>query len=94
MVYVGETGTTVYERWQNHLSTVRRRTDNPVSRHFNTTNHDIEAMEVIGLEILRKKDIHLRKIRETFWINKLETIHPKGLNMNYGIGDGIRGRFG
>ena len=36
-------------------------------------------MEVIGLEILRKKDIHLRKIRETFWINKLETIHPKGI---------------
>ena len=94
MVYVGETGTTIYEQWQNHLSTVRRRTDNPVSRHFNATNHDIEAMEVIGLEILRKKDIHLRKIRETFWINKLETIHPKGLNMNYGIGDGIRGKFG
>ena len=94
VVYVGETGTTMYERWQNHMSTVRRKTDNPISRHFNSANHNMESMDVICLELIRRNDIHLRKIRETFWINKLGSIHPKGLNMNYGVGDGIRGKFG
>ena len=35
-------------------------------------------------------DIFLRKIRESFWIDKLNTIHPHGLNQNNGIGDGIK----
>ena len=75
-------------------STLRRKTDNPISRHFNSANHNMESMDVICLELIRRNDIHLRKIRETFWINKLGSIHPKGLNMNYGVGDGIRGKFG
>ena len=50
-------------------------------------------MEIVGLEKNKVNDIHLRKIRESFWIKKLKTQHPDGLNQNGGIGDGIRGSY-
>ena len=89
-MYVGETGTTLYERFQNHISSIRRKLNSPIPAHFNDENHDINSVEFFCIESLQKDDIHLRKIRESFWINKLKTIHPHGLNMNYGVGDGIR----
>jgi len=91
-MYVGETGTTLYERCQNHISSIRRHTDQPVAVHFNLAAHTVNSLEIFCLENLKKEDIHLRKIRESFWITKLKTIHPFGLNMNYGVGDGIRSK--
>ena len=38
----------------------------------------------------KNKDVHPRKIRESFWIKKLQTLKPKGPNMNSGIGDIFR----
>ena len=90
IVYVGETGTTVYERVQNHLSCIRTKKDNPVANHFNQFNHSNDSLQVVVLECIRKCDIHLRKIRESFWIQKLHTLYPDGLNHNMGIGDGTR----
>ena len=90
-MYVGETGTTVYQRFQNHLSTIKRRNPNPITDHFTGPSHTHEDLKIVGLEQIKTNDIHLRKIRESFWINKLQTLSPKGLNQNLGIGDGIRG---
>ena len=67
LVYVGETGTTLYERMANHISTVKNKKDDPIPRHFNTDGHQIQDLEWMGLEKLRNKDIHMRKIRESFW---------------------------
>ena len=91
VMYVGETGTTIYERFQNHISCIKRVITNPITDHFTGRDHSVGDLEIICLELIRSNDIHLRKIRESFWITKLQTKHPKGLNQNMGIGDGIRG---
>ena len=86
IVYVGETGTTLYERFQNHLCTVRKEKDEPIPNHFNQINHKLSDLRIVGIQKIRSKDIHYRKIRETFWIGKLGTLQPRGLNQNMGVG--------
>ena len=90
-LYIVETGTKMYERFQNHLSAIRRVTEDPVSVHFNKYLHSIKDLEIVGIEKIRQKDIHYRKIRESFWIDKLQTTCRGGINQNKGIGDGVRG---
>ena len=88
--YVGETGTTVYERMQNHLSTIRRNHETTIAIHFNGKDHDIKDFSIICIEQIKNNNQHLRKIRESFWIKKLRTMQPRGLNMNMGVGDSFR----
>ena len=39
--YVGETGTTIYERIHNHLTTIRRKKqNNTIAQHFNMKDHE------------------------------------------------------
>ena len=90
-MYIGETGTTLYERMANHISTIRNQKNDPIPQHFSSDGHSVADLEWLGIEKLRRNDIHLRKIRESFWIKKLETLEPKGLNQNGGIGDQDRG---
>ena len=63
--------------------------NNLLGDHYMEKGHNIENLEIVCLEKIRGNDIHLRKIRESFWIHKLKTILPHGLNKNSGIGDGI-----
>ena len=91
IVYVGETGTSIYERFQNHLSSIRRMKDDPVANHFQEGEHMLRDVKIIGIEKMKTRDIHFRKVRESFWIQKLKTLTPQGLNQNLGIGDGTRG---
>ena len=93
VLYVGEIGTKIYDKFQNHTSSIRKGANNPVAEHFNKEEHSIGSMEIVGLDKIKVNDIHLRKIRESFWIKKLKTQHPDGLNQNGGIGDGIRGSY-
>ena len=90
MVYVGETGTTLYTRFQNQLSAIRKGADDPVPRHFASNNHRIDDLKIVGIEKIKSNDIHYRKIRESFWIKKMGTLKPNGINQNLGIGDGDR----
>jgi len=83
--YIGETGTTTYERFSNHLSVINRKQDNPISNHFNENNHTINDVEFVCIEKINRNDTHLRRIRESFWITKLNTVTPNGLNMNNGF---------
>ena len=90
IVYIGETANSIYTRFQNHLSSIKRQTDDPVASHFNSKGHDKDCLKIIGVEKIKGKDIHFRKIRESFWIKKMGTLIPNGLNQNLGIGDGDR----
>ena len=91
IVYIGETGVTIYERFQNHLSSIRNNKNHePVARHFTSDEHTAEDVKIVGVEKVRKKDIHLRKVRESFSIKKMGTLQPDGLNQNAGISDTFR----
>ena len=42
VIYIGETGTTLYQRTMNHLSSIRNnRYGAPLTKHFNERNHSI-----------------------------------------------------
>jgi hypothetical protein len=84
MVYVGETGVSIYERFQNHLSSVRRVTGDPVAEHFNIQDHNISMLKIVGIEKIKNRDIHYRKIRESFWIGKLNTFTATRTKPEYG----------
>ena len=43
---VGETGTTIYERFQNHISSVKRGGNNPLGDHYMEKGHNIENLEI------------------------------------------------
>ena len=91
ILYVGETGTAIYDRMANHLSSVRQGKDEPIPMHFSGEDHNISQFKWFVIEKIRREDIHHRKIRESFWIEKMKTLYPRGLNKNGGVGDQIRG---
>jgi hypothetical protein len=57
----------------------------PVAKHFNSPNHSIRNMKKTILEIitqdpaLEESTLHTRS-RELYWINRLRTLDPLGLN--------------
>lgn len=70
IVYVGETGVTLYQRHVLNLSLIRRETNDPVAMHFYTDEHTVEDYSVIGIEKLYKDETY-RKFRENLWKTKL-----------------------
>ena len=84
--YVGETQNTLRERLTGHLSDIRRKTDKPISLHFNSINHSINDLIITPIEKLKdnatdqEQERKQRLIREDFWIDKLNTLTPNGLN--------------
>ena len=75
VVYVGQTGDTIYTRAQNHLSSIRCRREGriPVSRHFWGEGHDVEDLRIIGLERAWGNSEDRRKFREMRWVGLLGT---------------------
>ena len=79
IVYVGETGDTLYQRHLLNLSLIRRQANDPVALHFCTNEHSVDDFTIIGLEKLYKDDMY-RKNRENLWKKKLNTFYPYGIN--------------
>lgn len=79
-IYVGETGNTLYQRHLLNLSRIRtgRNTD-PLNEHFRESTHSLNNFQIFGIEKCNK-DEEFRKVREEFWIKKLNTTTPNGLN--------------
>ena len=84
VVYVGETGGTLYQRSLNHLSSVRcRRQGMEVASHFSGEGHSVEDIRVIGLEKVYKNWVTYRRAREHRWMDLLGTYQRLGgLNKN------------
>ena len=79
VIYVGETGGTLYQRTQNHLSSVRcKREGMDVPEHFTEGGHTIEDIRVIGLEKVRKNWVAYRRTREQRWMGFLGTHQEAG----------------
>ena len=85
--YVGKSETEFNIRLNNHRKDVTWKYSIPALNHFNIEGHNfnihlkfvlIGQLNQTNLEILTlRKQL---KIRKDFWILKLETLYPKGLN--------------
>lgn len=79
--YVGQTGNTFRDKFYGHLADIRIKNDiKPVSRHFNSSVHDIEVTIIQQ----RECNINKRLRTEEVWIQKLQTKQKKmpfGLNL-------------
>ena len=80
MVYVGETSRSLRERIKEHEADVRLVRDKPISVHFNRQGHSRKDIGVSVLETIHDSSRFYRQLREIYWINKLNTEYPNGIN--------------
>ena len=79
VIYVGETGGPLYQRIQNHLSSIRcQRTGMDVAGHFNAGDHSISNVKIVGLEKVWKNWVTYRRVREQRWMGLLGTYQGLG----------------
>ena len=78
--YVGETKNKLKTRFYQHRSNINKNTGTLVTKHFNSPGHSLNNMKCIAIEQVFKDDLKKRLSRETFWIDKLKTLTPFGLN--------------
>lgn len=76
--YVGESGRTLRERFNNHRSDITLKKNTATSKHFNEILHEYKHLKVTPLEIII--DPNERKDKEGYWIKTLNTRYPQGLN--------------
>jgi hypothetical protein len=80
--YVGQTKQPVSKRMNSHRFDINNFSDPEfstyVSSHFNSTNHTIQDFSFMPIDV--KINSNDRLCRETFWIHKLKTFYPDGLN--------------
>ena len=78
--YVGETGRTLALRFSDHRGYVRNeKFDKPTGEHFNLPGHKLADMKISIVEKVLSSDPNMRKIRESHFIEKLNTFY-KGMN--------------
>ncbi|CAJ0947766.1 unnamed protein product [Ranitomeya imitator] len=91
LLYIGETTQPVRDRISKHKSTIR--SNNlllPVPHHYSSQGHTISQLKYQVIDSIppqrRGGDrVALLKKREAFWIHKLNTLTPKGLNRDYDL---------
>jgi hypothetical protein len=79
--YVGETGRSLADRLNDHLSAIRLRKPTPTGLHFNTPGHSAADLCITGIERFDDRTPpELRRIKESTWQHLLQTAYPTGLN--------------
>ena len=80
--YVGQTKRSLSQRVSGHRAASKLKTNLPLYKHFVTSpDHNFERDTKFS--ILEKTRDDLLDPRESFWINTLDTVYPKGLNSRY-----------
>ena len=75
IIYIGETGTTPYQRTMNHLYSIRNnRYGAPLPKHFNERHHSIGDLRITGLEVPKEDNVVYRRLKEGYWIRKMQTV--------------------
>jgi hypothetical protein len=80
MQYVGESGRSLRERLTDHRSNIKNHKMTPIGIHFNSTGHNFTDLKAIAIEKIKTNNLMIRRQREQFWQQKLNTKHPFGLN--------------
>eukprot|EP00745_Piridium_sociabile_P013804 TRINITY_DN2026_c0_g1_i5.p1 TRINITY_DN2026_c0_g1~~TRINITY_DN2026_c0_g1_i5.p1 ORF type:complete len:690 (-),score=105.99 TRINITY_DN2026_c0_g1_i5:520-2589(-) len=78
--YVGETKNSLKTRFYLHRSNINTNTGTLITRHFNQPDHSLANLRCIIIEKVFNNTLAQRLKRENFWIKKLKTISPFGLN--------------
>ena len=89
--YVGETKNTLRQRSSAHRSDIKLKKETPVAFHFNLDDHSIQDLIITPIESLdfsatEEDTTKLRQEREVWWIERLNTARPAGLNIHNGSG--------
>ena len=81
------------KNWDNHIHKIQQHkiwnTQLPLSPtqkppycvHFNLPSHSIDNAKITGIEIIHTQSRDTILHRESFWISKLKTLHPLGINV-------------
>ena len=78
--YIGETKNTLKQRFCQHRSNINKNTGTLVTQHFNQHDHSLSDLRCIAIEKQHTLNHNSRLRRETFWMHKLKTVTPQGLN--------------
>ena len=81
--YIGETQNSLKQRFYLHRSDIKRNQGRctHVNNHFNGPDHSLSDLRCLPIEEISKECKKTRKSREQFWIAKMKTLHPFGLNI-------------
>lgn len=82
-LYVGETRNTLATRLAHHRYNIRHKhkTSTHLVKHF--IEHGVRNLHLQGIQQNHRWSTEERRKAERFWIRKLGTLHPKGLNIDY-----------
>ena len=79
--YVGETENALRVRLTGHRSDIKHhRTEKPVARHFNLSDHSIDDLSIMVIEKIHREDVEYRRRKESHWITTIRSMRPDGLN--------------
>ena len=76
--YVGQTKNKFLVRVNQHLNDIKHMRDTPVSRHFQI---HLTKPELYILQLMYMDDSDQRDLHENYWISRLHTVTPNGLNI-------------
>ena len=85
LLYIGETGRRLGDRFREHLRDVEKDENNaskPIARHFNLPNHSKQHMAVCGLS-LHQGSTESRKPLEQKFIFQIGSLNPHGINERF-----------
>lgn len=91
LLYVGETTCTIKTRMNGHRYSIRKhRADLPMSKHFSEQGHsewDLRFMVIDTVPKLKRGGNRLATLKklELQWIHKLQTLKPKGMNVEFKV---------
>ena len=76
--YVGQTRRLLSQRMGGHRAAAQYKHHLPLYKHFTGPSHNFERDILVS--VLEKTTPGLLNERERYWIQQMDTIHPKGLN--------------
>ena len=82
LIYIGQTGDQINNRFNRHRSDIRCYPDCELSKHFNNNDCDFEKdLKISILEKVKTSEAK-RQYKEDQWIIRLDTSYPNGLNVH------------
>ena len=78
--YVGQTFRRLSDRIKEHIYDIKNNKDKISGIHYNSPGHSLANFRVEIIEKVIPNTTHILLEREKFWIQKLNTVIPHGLN--------------